>query len=291
MVDEKYFPGNTYEEYLQNEKQFEIILLNLKELTLTKKDEFLNQNFLKKDDENLKEGFDSFVLQFIDWFDFLIFCKNDNGVINKLKELGFKNETIKWMIDINEIESEIRRLSKIEGILIFPLNILISSVYYCTLKFKFSLYDTMFGVIYNNVESNKLLITMSNLLRKRRYNAKFKRKNENSNFEDVMIELNEINENLLKSLDGSDNKNIRRFNKNIFSKKTFSKYIGSFNQKFLLNYSLNQYYFEIFPILKLVLKDEELLNEESFNKLTKGEYDDSYRNYKISRVKTIFRNK
>ena len=57
-----------------------------------------------------------------------------------------------------------------------------------------------------------------------------------------------------------------------------------------INNNTNESYFQLFPLLKLIITDYEMLSEEQFYQSEKeAVYENSYRFYKISRVKKILR--
>jgi len=228
----------------------------------------------------------SFILQFYPYLDFLPFL-NDGEVIDKLKKVGFASNTLKWLVSVVDIEKEIKRLIHVDGLLILPYAYLFASIEHIKLKFKIEIVES-FGLnkIYNKSDTNTLFIDTSNRLRRRAYQANKNHKIDNSNFEEIMQKVLDEGEDAFVSLGYEKEEYGKVILKGLKgnSKHFLSLFLNFYNG----NISKNQVFLEIFPLLKLILKDVDLLNEDEYNNSYKNQfYDRNYRFYKISRVKKI----
>ena len=75
-------------------------------------------------------------------------------------------------------------------------------------------------------------------------------------------------------------------------KDNTSFYYSKLDEFYCEGISKNKVYCELFELLKMIMKDYELLSEKEFKiKNTDGKYDSDYRKYKIARVKKILQKK
>lgn len=266
-----------------NNLKFEEALSELKHDSIIIKKQFLN---LKIKHYNDCDNVHNFVLQLFDFIPFIVLFKNEIEVNYKLKEIGIKNEVLLWMIDLKDIEAEIRRLNQINGLTILPFDFLFAVRSHLDLKFKVGLIDFLgLSEDYNNSISNTLFVDTNNRIRRRNYEGKLERKASKSIFEQQMNKqldkdgeihvkignsYEDYQSSLLKNLKG----NTSNFLELIF-----------FNLKNRI--SKRKVFLELFPLLKLILKDVELLSKDEFHNLKDEYYDGNYEKYKISRVKKI----
>lgn len=249
------------------------------------KEEFLSTEFKPLRANANNKDISSFILQFYHFLDFLMFFK-DSEIISKLRMLGFTNNVLKWMVPFEDIELEIKRLNSIEGLSILPYNFLFASMGIVNLKFKIELIEG-FGMskMYNNTETNPLFVDSANRQRRRLYPRKNIKKSDSSVFEMKMNEILEISEKASINLE---------FNKDAINKSSLQNLKGNikiFTDLFTFRnsgISQNKSYIELFPLLKLILKDTELFDKtEFFINNNNVNYDGDYSFYKRSRVKKI----
>ncbi|TAE69154.1 MAG: hypothetical protein EAZ85_13390 [Bacteroidetes bacterium] len=272
--------------YQDGKKNFEAQLVSIRQEC-----EFIKKDFLSKDFNiyNSKDEINScysFFLQFVPYLNYLIYFSKDEEVISKLKSCGFTYTTLKWMIDINEIESEIRRLEKIEGLLIFPDSYLYSCIFYVSSKFRLNALEYFIGnVSYNGLVTNKIHVDFTKRIRRRNYNHNNKSKLSKDDFENLMNEQIDLLEK--KSIENGKDKS-----KSIKSLlKLLHGDCGSIYELFQFStkgISKNSVYFELFPLLKMIVKDKKLKSEtEFFDNTAEQVYNNDYRLYRISKVKDI----
>ena len=195
MIKENSTP---YEEpFKSNYSKFELAIIELKQDFLIVREDFLKQKIKHYND---CENVNNFILQLYDYIPFLIFFKNDLEVITKLKEIGIKKEILIWMVNLDDVEEEIKRISQIKGLLIFSYDFLFAICSHLDLKFKISLIDYLgLAKTYNNSNSNTFFIDSNNRIRRRSYKAKLIDKSKKSFFEQKMNnELDDLEETFKK---------------------------------------------------------------------------------------------
>jgi hypothetical protein len=279
-------------------KYHEYQLKSFEEFLSIKKNENikLRQKFLseKLSEVNLfkEDCYSSFFIQFMDYFDFLSFSENDEIIISKLKDLGFTT-SLKYLTNIDNLELEIRRLDKIDGLLIFPYNYLFACYAYLTSKFKIESYESFQGTTeYNGIEVNNLFMDTKKRVRRKN----IKTSPDEFYFDKEMRDLS----------DGFD-RLVRLTTNEIYNSKKILLKIYNGNYRDFLDLfqfhhttiSKNAALEELFPLFMLIFKDKKLLNEPDFfdyyDELLEnsGEqfYDKNYRKYKISRVRDILKEK
>lgn len=282
-------PDEPLKLYNESKSHFEELLIKIKSDSETKKRIFLKEDFFsfnKYADENEKA---SYINQFIPFLNHIIFFQNDNEVIAKLKKYGFLKVFLRWMVDIDEIESEIRRLEKIDGLLIFPLQYLSNCLNFVSSQFQIEVFEIFLGNIYHNsFLTNKLYVDYINRNRRRSYKNSKETNTYKSDFENAMnqyldkldnesyllgIERSELNAYIAKNLKG---------NNEIMHDFIIFKNIGISKRKA---------YCEHFPLFKMVFKHKKLKSEYEFNDDIEVKYNNDYILYQVSKVRDILKMK
>jgi hypothetical protein len=281
MID---LPEETLKLYNASKNDFENLLIKIQQDCKKIKLDFLSKEFNAFNKNPEINDCYSFLLQFTPYLNHLIFFSKDDEVISKLKKYGFNNVTLKWLIDINEIESEIRRLEKIEGLLIFPHVYLSSCIIYVSSKFQLDAFEYFIGnVNHNGLMTNKLYVDSINRFRRRKYNQINNSKPYNSEFEYLMNEQLDLLENTVIK-NGEDKSKASKF-----ILKTLNGNFGNINDLFRFStsgISKSNVYYELFPLLKLILKEKKYKSEtEFYENNNDSNYNNKYRLYKISKVR------
>jgi hypothetical protein len=280
-------PQETLKLYNTSKKDFENLLNTIQEDCKKIKIDFLAKEFYVLKSKPEINDCDSFFLQFTPFLNQLIFFSKDDEVISKLKKYGFNNATLKWMIDINEIESEIRRLENIEGLLIFPHNYLSACIIYVSSKFQLDAFEHFIGnKNHNGLNTNKLYVDSFNRFRRRNYSLNNDLKPYKNKFEYLMNKQLDLLEK--KAVDNDEE--ISKASK--FVLKTLNGSSGNINELFQFStsgISKSSFYYELFPLLKLILKEKKYKSESEFYENNKEAiYNNKYRLYKISKVRDFF---
>jgi hypothetical protein len=291
MVDKIHFTEKSYNDYLNSLLRFESVLRDKKKYIYKKRRQFLKYNFYKHDDQNLKEAEYSYITQFVPWIPFLVLCGNDEEIKAKLKEFKVKESTLNLMIDIDKIVFEIRRLQKIDGLLIFPEELLINSINYGEIVFLKTLLDEVLpDHNYNNGNKTSIEIYLINFFRRYLYRLEVNKAvgEKIISFDDLMVaELDEKVKNILEAGESPDEVT-KQFRKIVLG--DLKIILNSFNTFFIVGISKNEYYSQLFGFLKQVVKNSKMLDEDTFYKFDiDGYYKGDYRFYKISRVKNLLK--
>ena len=257
---------------------------------LYRNSKLLKNNFIKTNIQSLIENpsnndISTFLLQFKPYLDYLMFF-DDDDVISKLRELRFANNVLKWIIRIEDIEHEIQLLIETDGFIFSPELYLFASIEYIGLKLKIELLEG-FGLVvnYNNTETNTLFLDLSNRIRRRYYNRKNNPEFINSEYETLMNEQLNISEK--KSIELGYKKNVI-VNNVLKMAKGNTKIFTDLLEFRLDGLSKNEAYCMLFPLLKLIMKDVTLLDEDEFHNNGKNKsYDDNYRFYKYRKVQKL----
>ena len=284
MID---LPQETLKLYNTSKNDFENLLNTIQEDCKKIKIDFLSKEFyVLKEKAEIIDCY-RFFLQFTPYLNQLIFFSNDDEVISKLKKFGFNYATLKWMIDSNEIESEIRRLESIEGLLIFPHSYLSACIIYVSSKFQLDAFEHFIGnENYNGVYTNKLYVDSLNRFRRRDFSLNKNLKPYKDEFEYLMNEQLD----LLEKTAVDNDEEISKASK--FVLKTLNGNSGNINE--LLQFSKSgisksRVFYELFNLLKLILKEKKYKSEIEFyendNELI---YNYNYRLYRISKVRDFF---
>lgn len=276
--------STTYQEqFKSNYSKFELAINELKLDFIFVREGFLKQKIKHYND---CDNVNNFILQIYDYIPFLVFFKNDLEVLTKLKEIGIKKEILIWMVDLDDVEAEIRRIYQIKGLFIFSYDFLFAICSHLDLKFKISLIDYLgLAKSYNNSNSNTFFIDTNNRIRRRSYEAILIGKSKKSFFEQEMNkELDDLEETYQKNDCTKEN-----FQKSLLKnlKGNTDNFLELISINLSQGISKRKVFLELFPLLKLILKDVELLGEDEFHNLKDEFYDGNYEKYKISRVKKI----
>lgn len=273
--------------YNASKNEFENKLNKIQEDCKKIRIDFLSEEFFSYEPKAEINNRISFFLQFKPFLSHLIFFQKDDEVISKLKKYDFNNATLKWMININEIEYEIRRLENLEGLFIFPEEYLSSCINYVSLKFELDAYEHFIGnITYNGLNTNKLYVDWVNRFRRRNYNQINNSKPHKSEFELLMNEQIDLLEN--KAIEIGEDKSIA----SKFILKSLNGNSGNINDSFQFltsGISISNFYYEFFHLLKLILKEKKYKSKREFYENDNVEiYNNSYRLYKISKVRDFF---
>ncbi len=228
----------------------------------------------------------NFVVQFMPFIlDLTLFP--DDEVIQKLKDYRFASPTLKWMVNLDDITEEINRLSSIEGLFFMPFSFLFAIQNHLFLKFFINfLEDFELSTFYNNQDTNILFVDLDKRIRRRVYNKKMHQTPKMDAFEKRMNEI-------IDELETETSDDIEFSNKYLrqTSKGNTSLFYSLIDMFHVQGQSKNKIYLELFPLLKLIMKDDELLSFEQFISTKDDKYDANYTNYQIRRVKKILQKK
>ena len=266
----------------ENELRFRKQVETMRTKAVRSKQELLTTDFDSfPSDGNLDDKI-NFVLQFIPILPDLVLFP-DKEVLDKLREMQFGKQTLKWFIPIDEILDQIERLKKVDGLFFLTHSYFTAIRDHLEMAALISMIEGFeLGVNYNNRESNILHKNFAERYRRREYNE---RKNQTpkmdpfeSFFNSKIDQLETASKDkkvakdmLLKSLQGDT-----------------TPYYNLLNQFYCHKISKRKVYLELFPLLKLIMKNDNLLAEKEFNK-EDNKYDGSYTEYQISRVKKILK--
>jgi hypothetical protein len=207
----------------------------------------------------------------------------DEDIIQKLREYKFSNSTLKWFVNLEDILSELDRLSKIDGLFFLPNAWLFAIQSHLENKVFISLIESFeLDSIYNNKETNIIFEDYSKRYRRREYNEQKGQTPKSNWFERVMNKKLDALESAVE-----DNKGLA---KNIVLKlaqSDTSLFLEILNGFHVEGIPKNKVYFELFPLLKLILKDKNILSEEEFSQDENAPYDADYIKYKIAKVRKI----
>ena len=251
--------------------------VNAKEILLTEK--FGNYPDSATDAQKL-----AFVGQFQDLIQDLVMFA-DEEILEKLRSLGFANRTVRWMENIENIRFELDKLAEIEGLMIARVYSLKAIQLHLDTKFKTSmLEDFELTEIHNKVEKNKLSREFEKLWARRIYRTE----------RNIAIKLDpyEVSMNLLFDQislnEGVDEAAAKKLFLTL-AKGDTSMLISLLGKFGCIGISERQVHLEMFPLLKMIMKDVEMLTEVDYHKKKESNYDADYTKYRISRVKKIFK--
>ena len=251
--------------------------VNAKEILLTEK--FGNYPDSATDAQKL-----AFVGQFQDLIQDLVMFA-DEEILEKLRSLGFANRTLRWMVNIENIRFELDKLAEIEGLMIARVYSLKAIQLHLDTKFKTSmLEDFELTEIHNKVEKNKLSREFEKLWARRIYRME----------RNIAIKLDpyEVSMNLLFDQislnEGVDEAAAKKLFLTL-AKGDTSMLISLLGKFGCIGISERQVHLEMFPLLKMIMKDVEMLSEVDYHKKKESNYDADYTKYKIARVKKIVR--
>jgi hypothetical protein len=258
----------------------------LKRKSTLAKQVLLTQQFDAFPDEGGQEEKVEFILQFTDFIlDLILFP--DDAVIQKLRELRFAKNTLKWMVNLDEIVSEINRLSKIDGLLFMPNALLFAIDAHLKIKFFVDLIEGFdLSVSYNNQETNIIFVDFDKRIKRREYNHKLQQTSKMDAFE------KEVNRWFDKIEEAT--KEEKGFAKNVLrqsAKGNTSFYYTILDQFYCQGITKNKVYLELFQLIKSITKNKELLSLEEYENKKDELYDSDYTKYQIARVKKILQKK
>ena len=263
---------------------FKSYIEELRANSIKAKKRLLDTNFTTYPDNATREQKTAFVCQFVDFIgDLALFP--DEQVLNKLYSLDFANRTLRWMVDIDEILVEMIRLLKIGGFLFEPLPFLDAISSHLFFKLKISMLED-FELIerYNNSETNIVFSDYDRRFRRRKYQEQKNEEVPRKEFEDLMNEQIDV----FKYITNEDETTVKAFFVKVARGDT-SYFISKLSNFQCFKISKRQVYLELFPLLKMIMKDVEMLSEVDYHKKKESNYDADYTKYKIARVKKIFR--
>lgn len=229
----------------------------------------------------------NYVLQFIDYIiDLVLFP--DEEVIIKLKEMKFANHSLKWFVNIEDILVEIERLNNIEGLFLLPNTYLFAVNSHLQVKLFVSIIEGFeLNTFYNNSETNLLFKDISERYRRKDYNDKKGQTPKLKGFESNIYNML----NWLENKCNHDKAFVRKMMLQTFNGNS-SIHITLFQLFYNEGISKDRVYYELFPLLKIIMKDYELLSEEEFISSGKdNKYEANYSRYKIARTKKILQKK
>lgn len=258
---------------------------NLKKNAINAKKILLSEQFETYPENGSNDDKSAFLSQFTDIFGDLVLFPDDE-VINKLKELRFSSQSLKWFVKLEDILNEIERLNNINGMNFYPYIYLHAIALHLHTKLMISSIEGFgLNVFYNNAETNILYKLFADLFRRREYNDK---KNQIAKMDYFEKQINTMVDNSEKAA-GS---------KFLF-KQLFLQHIKGNTSQFIFlldvfvnkEISRSKCYIELYPLLKLILKDSKFLSEEDYYASKDDKYAANYSNYKLARVKRIFQKK
>lgn len=224
----------------------------------------------------------SFFIQFDDFLrDLTLFP--DDAVLKKLRELSFAKHSLKWFVKLQDITNEIDRLSKIDGLYFLPNTYLFAVSSHLSHKFYISSLEGFdMSANYNNSETNIIFKNYAERYRRREYNEKRGQTPKMDYFEMMMHHQIDMIE---KATDSDKGFAKRMMLKS--AKGNTSFFYTLLNDFYCTGNSKNKIYLELFPLLKLIMKETDLLSNEEYFKEKDEKYDADYSKYKIARVKKI----
>lgn len=260
---------------------------DLKRKSIVAKNRLLSEQFKPYPNDGSKDDKINFVLQFTDFIlDLTLFP--DDEVLNKLRELKFANHSLRWFVKIEDILKEIERLNNLKGLFFLPNPYLFAITSHLQVKLFISLIEDFELIsIYNNSDTNIVYKDYAERYRRREYNEKKMQTPKMDFFEKIMNNFYDIIE---KTID----------NDKVLAKKMMlqplkgntSIYYTILDSFHCEGISKNKVYKELFPLLKMIMKDYELLSEEEFATKDKdANYEANYSKYKISRTKKLLQKK
>lgn len=269
-------------EEIREEDEIELIK-NYQELRLKAKvarEKIMNGKFTPLLDSSNKAEIEKYIVQFVNIVPECVFFP-DEDLIKKLKEYKFSRSVLKWFTPIDLVLSELLKFRNVEDSF-FPISYYLDAIN-CLLitKIKCEIIESFdLGLRHGKKnESNIAYKALDNMFRRLEYH-------ENKN---QIAELDPLDSLLFLKM-----KPIKsRINDEVdFEKIVLSAMHGNFDfikdffsTYFAPNISKNEVYIKLFPLIKLVFKDVEMLTEDEFNNLPNLVYGGSYRKYQVSRVK------
>ena len=274
---------------IQYEKDVEMYFAEIEKLkrkSISAKEILLNEQFDPFPNDGSQDDKIDFVNQFMPFIlDLTLFP--DEEVIQKLKDYQFASHTLKWMVRIEEITYEINRLSAIEGLFFMPYSYLFAVEGHLSTKLRINfMEDFELSMRYNNEDTNVVFVDFDKRIRRRDYNKKMQQTPKMDAFEKQMNKIFDRLETATSADKGFSNKILRQS-----AKGNTSSFYSMIDMFYCEGISKNKVYLELFPLLKLIMKDIELLSYEGFINNKEQGYNADYIKYQIARVKKILQKK
>jgi len=257
------------------------LIKELNEKSKASKEVFFAKTFEPFPENGNIEDKIEFLLQFFDLLpDFVLFP--DEEIIKKLRELKFAKHTLKWIVKLEDITDEIDRLRRFNGLFFMPFHYLFSIQAHLVTKFLIStIEDFDFTVKRNNQDTNILYEDIAKRFRKREYNRQLGQTQKMDSFERMMNSI-------INKMESAPNNNT--FVKKILEqscKGNTAVYYTQLKEFHNQGVSKRKIYLELFPLSKMIMKENDLLTKEEFLSTKEDSYDGDYSKYKIARVKKI----
>lgn len=279
-------PENIKIQYEKDVEMYFAEIEKLKRKSISAKEILLNEEFDPFPNNGSQDDKIDFVLQFMPFISDLTLFP-DEEVLQKLKDYQFASHTLKWMVRIEEITYEINRLTKIEGLFFMPYAFLFAVESHLSTKLLINfIEDFELSIDYNNEETNILFVDFDKRIRRREYNKKMNQTPKMDAFEKQMNKIFDRLEGVTSADEGFSNKILRQS-----AKGNTASFYSLMDMFYCQGISKNKIYLELFPLLKLVMKDVELLSYDQFIHTKEEFYDADYTKYQIARVKKILQKK
>jgi hypothetical protein len=279
-------PENIKIQYENDVEMYFAEIEKLKRKSISAKEILLNEEFDPFPNNGSQDDKIDFVLQFMPFIrDLTLFP--DEEVLQKLKDYQFASHTLKWMVRIEEITYEINRLTKIEGLFFMPYAFLFAVESHLSTKLLINfIEDFELSIDYNNEETNILFVDFDKRIRRREYNKKMNQTPKMDAFEKQMNKIFDRLESVTSSEKGFSNKILRQS-----AKGNTASFYSIMDMFYCQGISKNKIYLELFPLMKLILKEDEFLSFDQFINKKGDLYDADYTKYQIARVKKILQKK
>ena len=264
--------------------RYEKYIEELNKKAILAKKELLNENFSEYPMNGSIDDKSKFINQF--WFLENLVMFPDDEVMKKLKELKFSNNSLKWFVDYNDIINEINRLNEIKGLLIFPHAYLTAINNHLQIKFFINFIEGFeLNTKYNNADTNILYKDYAERNRRFKYNEEKRQTPKMAFFEEIMYNYYNHLEKKVGNRKKSHNMILR-----IYRGET-SDFLSILNIFQNEGISKNKVYNELFPLLKIIMKDVNFLSKEEYHNKIDQFYEANYSKYKIARTKKILQKK
>lgn len=281
-----FMPKDIKIQYEEDVEKYNTEIEKLKHKSISAKERLLNEQFDPFPNNGSQDDKIDFVFQFMPFIrDLTLFP--DDEVIQKLKDYQFASHTLKWMVRIEEITYEINRLSEIEGLFFMPYAFLFAVEAHLSTKLLINfIEDFELSKRYNNEDTNILFVDFDKRIRKREYNKELNQTPKMNAFDKQMNNIFDRIETATFEYKGFSNKILRQS-----AKGNTSLFYTLIDMFYCEGISKNKVYLELFPLLKLIMKDFELLSYEEFINNKEQGYNADYIKYQIARVKKILQKK
>lgn len=274
---------------IQYEKDVEMYFAEIEKLkrkSISAREILLTERFDLFPNNGSQDDKINFVLQFMPFIRYLALFPDDE-VIHKLKDYQFASHTLKWMVRIEEITVQINRLTEIEGLFFMPYAFLFAVEAHLSTKLLINfMEDFELSIRYNNEDTNILFVDFDKRIRRRDYNKKIQQTPKMDDFEKQINKIFDRLETATSADKGFSNKILRQS-----AKGNTASFYSLMDMFYCQGISKNKVYLELFPLLKLIMKDIELLSYEEFINNKEQGYNADYIKYQIARVKKILQKK